>query len=144
MEMEELGSSSSLSSSEKEWVFSDCDEVEQEGEADDEQSDWPGPEPGMFDMQLSDGEIDSEISFLSLLGDPAPALNPPGRALRPGNRKLKGQSIKSAGLRSEFAKPGIPNIRNNLQLKGKEIKRQRRTPPTSSPIITASGKTERP
>ena len=143
MEMEELGSSSSLSSSEKEWVFSDCDEVP-EGEADDEQSDWPGPEPGMSDMQLSDGEIDSEISFPSLLGDPAPALNPPGRALRPGNRKLKGQSIKSAGPRSEFAKPGIPNRRNNLLLKGKEIKRQRRTPPTTSPIITVSGKTEGP
>ena len=32
-------------------------------QADDEQSDWPGPEPGMSVMQLTDEEIDPEISF---------------------------------------------------------------------------------
>jgi hypothetical protein len=34
-----------------------------EGEADDEHSDWPGPEPGLSVMQLTDEEIDPEISF---------------------------------------------------------------------------------
>ena len=32
-------------------------------QADDEQSDWPGPEPGMSVMHLTDEEIDPEISF---------------------------------------------------------------------------------
>ena len=32
-------------------------------QADDEQSDWPGPEPGMSVMQLTDEEIDHEVSF---------------------------------------------------------------------------------
>jgi len=130
MEMEEFGSSSSLSSSERELVHSDCDECPEE-EADDEHSDWPGPEPGISAMQLSDEEIDPEISFHRPLDDPA--LISSGRVLRPGNRRLKGQSIKSAGLRAEFAMPGVPTSRNHLQLKerkGKDTKRQRRSPPT--------------
>ena len=32
-------------------------------QADDEHSDWPGPEPGLSVMQLTDEEIDPEISF---------------------------------------------------------------------------------
>merc|ERR1712179_293726 len=95
------------------------------GEADDEHSDWPGPEPGISAMQLTDEEIDPEKSFPRPLGDPA--LVSSGRVLRPGNRRLKGQSIKS-----EFAMPGVPTSRNHLQLKerkGKDTKRQRRSPP---------------
>ena len=38
-------------------------------QADDEHSDWPGPEPGLSVMQLTDEEIDPEISF-SQVGDP--------------------------------------------------------------------------
>ena len=83
MELEEVGSSSSLSSSEWEDLHSDCDR----GEADDEQSDWPGPEPGLAVMQLTDEEIDPEISFSQLLaGPPRKSL---GRPVRSGTRRLK-------------------------------------------------------
>ncbi len=36
-------------------------------QADDEQSDWPGPEPGMSVMQLTDEEMDPDISFAQFL-----------------------------------------------------------------------------
>ena len=36
-------------------------------QADDEHSDWPGPEPGLSVMQLTDEEIDPEISFSQVL-----------------------------------------------------------------------------
>jgi hypothetical protein len=36
-------------------------------QADDEQSDWPGPEPGMSVMQLTDEEMDPDISFSQFL-----------------------------------------------------------------------------
>jgi len=138
MEMEEFGSSSSLSSSEKEWVHSDRDEGPEE-EADDEQSDWPGPEPGISTMQLSDEEINPEISFSGLL-----PLKSSGKPPRLGDRRLKGQSTRSAGLGAEFAMPGIPTSRNYLQLrerKGKDNKRQRRSPPSlPSRAMSARGK----
>jgi len=138
MEMEEFGSSSSLSSSEREWVNSDRGEGPEE-EADDEQSDWPGPEPGISTMQLSDEEINPEISFSGLL-----PLKSSGKPLRLGDRRLKGQSTRSAGLGAEFAMPGIPTSRNYLQLrerKGKDNKRQRRSPPSlPSRAMSARGK----
>merc|ERR1712142_788514 len=93
MDMEEIGSSSSLSSSEWEGVHSDGGP---EGEdvhgcqADDEQSDWPGPEPGMSVMQLTDEEIDPEISFSQLLT--GPPRKGTGRVIRSGSRRLKGQA----------------------------------------------------
>jgi len=85
MELEEMGSSSSLSSS-SEWEDINSD-GNPEGEADDEQSDWPGPEPGLAVMQLTDEEIDPEISFSQLLaGPPRKAL---GRPVKSGTRRLK-------------------------------------------------------
>lgn len=98
MDMEEVGSSSSLSSSEWEDVHSDGSP---EGEADDEQSDWPGPEPGMSVMQLTDEEIDPEISFSQLLAGPPRKAT--GRVIRTGSRRLKNQSVSQAGLY-----PGMP------------------------------------
>jgi len=209
MDMEELGSSSSLSSSEWEGVHSDGGP---EGEADDEQSDWPGPEPGMSVMQLTDEEIDPEISFSQLLT--GPPRKGSGRVIRSGSRRLKGQggglypvtpaygeqvsrfmqdnisqtlrlpAIKSTDRNmilslaslyslswspegqnmlvltktsqsvkpsscsgSEFAVPGIPTSRNQLQLRerrAKDTKRQRRTPPPlPAVVLTTHGKTER-
>ena len=54
-------------------------------QADDEHSDWPGPEPGLSVMQLTDEEIDPEISFSSrkLVGPGK------GRVMRAGSRRLK-------------------------------------------------------
>merc|ERR1711909_128070 len=56
----------------------------------------------------------------------------------------KGQSTRSAGLGAEFAMPGIPTSRNYLQLrerKGKDNKRQRRSPPSlPSRAMSARGK----
>jgi len=93
MEMEEEGNSSSLSSSEWEDVNSDGSP---EGEADDEQSDWPGPEPGMSVMQLTDEEIDPEISFSQLMA--GPPRKGAGRVIRAGSRRLKGQNTAQTGL----------------------------------------------
>ena len=79
MEMEEEEeSSSSLSSSEWEDVNDGCGSPE--GEADDEQSDWPGHDPGH-----TDEELDPEISFSSrkLVGPGK------GRVMRAGSRRLK-------------------------------------------------------
>lgn len=79
MEMEEEEeSSSSLSSSEWEDVNDGCGSPE--GEADDEQSDWPGHDPGQ-----TDDELDPEISFSSrkLVGPGK------GRVMRAGSRRLK-------------------------------------------------------
>ena len=79
MEMEEEEeSSSSLSSSEWEDVNDGCGSPE--GEADDEQSDWPGHDPGQ-----TDEELDPEISFSSrkLVGPGK------GRVMRAGSRRLK-------------------------------------------------------
>eukprot|EP00092_Neocalanus_flemingeri_P035819 GFUD01038999.1.p1 GENE.GFUD01038999.1~~GFUD01038999.1.p1 ORF type:complete len:505 (-),score=210.55 GFUD01038999.1:133-1647(-) len=95
MDMEEVGSSSSLSSSEWEDVHSDGSP---EGEADDEQSDWPGPEPGMSVMQLTDDEIDPEISFSQLMTGPPRKAS--GRVIRAGSRRLKGQIVSHTGLYS--------------------------------------------
>ena len=80
MEMEdEEDSSSSLSSSEWE-DFNDGGSPE--GEADDEQSDWPGHDPGHTDDELPE---DPEISFSSrkLVGAGR------GRVMRAGSRRLK-------------------------------------------------------
>jgi len=99
MDMEEIWSSSSLSSSEWEDVHTDGGP---EGEADDEQSDWPGPEPGMSVMQLTDEEVDPEISFSQLLT--GPACNASGRVIRSGSRRLKSHHVYQAG----GAHPGIP------------------------------------
>merc|ERR1739840_25758 len=133
--------SSSLSSSEREWVHSDSDEGPEE-EADDEHSDWPGPEPGMSAMHLTDEDIDSEISSPRLLD--GPALEFSGRVLRSGNRRLKGLSVKKKGERAEFAMPGIPTSRDHLHLrerKWKDTKRQRRSPPTlPARTLSARGK----
>lgn len=76
---EEEDSSSSLSSSEWEDV-DNCPE----GEADDEQSDWPGHDPG-----LTDDELDTEISFNNrkLVGS--------GRVMRAGSRRLKSSSNRA-------------------------------------------------
>ena len=75
MELEDEESSSSLSSSE--WEDVNCPEA---GEADDEQSDWPGHDPG-----LTDDELDSEISF-----NPRKLLSGGrGRVVRAGSRRLK-------------------------------------------------------
>merc|ERR1719232_975130 len=75
MELEDASSSSSLSSSEWEDV-DNCPE----GEADDEQSDWPGHDTG-----LTDEELDTEISFNTrkLLSGGR------DRVVRAGSRKLK-------------------------------------------------------
>jgi len=80
MEMEEVGSSSSISSSEWEGVHSDGGP-----EADDEQSDWPGPEPGISVMQLTDEETDPAITFPQVVTGP-------GRVTRSGSRRLRGQT----------------------------------------------------
>jgi len=62
MECDDI-SISSLSSSEWEDLASDLSNGDN-GEADDEQSDWPGPEPGaMSVMHLTDEEIDTEVTF---------------------------------------------------------------------------------
>merc|ERR1719430_2351362 len=90
MEMEEGGCSSSLSSS-SDWEAEHSDGRE-EGEADDEHSDWPGPEPGLSVMQLTDEEIDPEISFSQLLAGPPPRKSL-GRPVRSGTRRLKPQSV---------------------------------------------------
>jgi len=89
MEMEEGGCSSSLSSS-SDWEAEHSDDRE-EGEADDEHSDWPGPEPGLSVMQLTDEEIDPEISFSQLLAGP-PSRKSLGRPVRSGTRRLKSQA----------------------------------------------------
>lgn len=89
MEMEEGGCSSSLSSS-SDWEAEHSDGRE-EGEADDEHSDWPGPEPGLSVMQLTDEEIDPEISFSQLLAGP-PSRKSLGRPVRSGTRRLKPQT----------------------------------------------------
>jgi len=89
MEMEEGGCSSSLSSS-SDWEAEHSDGRE-EGEADDEHSDWPGPEPGLSVMQLTDEEIDPEISFSQLLAGPPPRKSQ-GRPVRSGTRRLKSQA----------------------------------------------------
>ena len=75
MELEDASSSSSLSSSEWEDV-DNCPE----GEADDEQSDWPGHDTG-----LTDEELDTEVSFNTrkLLSGGR------GRVVRAGSRRLK-------------------------------------------------------
>jgi len=91
MEMEDVGSSSSLSSSEWEDIHSDGGP---EGEADDEQSDWPGPEPGMSVMQLTDEEIDPEISFSQLMEGPRKTV---GRVIRTGSRRLKSTNAFPSG-----------------------------------------------
>ena len=99
MELEDdQDSSSSLSSSE----WEDVDNRGPDGEADDEQSDWPGHDPG-----LTDEELDTEISFNNskLLGR--------GRVVRAGSRRLKisgnrsppygemmNRFIKDAGMQS--------------------------------------------
>jgi len=74
MELEDEESSSSLSSSE----WEDVDNCPEAGEADDEQSDWPGHDPG-----LTDEELDSEISFNTR------KLVSGGRVMRAGSRRLK-------------------------------------------------------
>jgi len=86
MDMEEVGSSSSLSSS-SEWE--DNHSEREEGEADDEHSDWPGPEPGLSVMQLTDEEIDPEISFSQLLAGPSSSRKGGGRPVRAGTRRLR-------------------------------------------------------
>ena len=75
MELEDTSSSSSLSSSEWEDV-DNCPE----GEADDEQSDWPGHDTG-----LTDDELDTEVSFNTrkLLSGGR------DRMVRAGSRRLK-------------------------------------------------------
>jgi len=81
LEDEDASSSSSLSSSEWEDV-DNCPE----GEADDEQSDWPGHDPG-----LTDEELDTEISFKNrkLVSGGR------GRVMRAGSRRLKSSSNRS-------------------------------------------------
>ena len=81
MELEDEESSSSLSSSEWEDV-DNCPE----GEADDEQSDWPG-----HDTALTDEEIDTEISFNTR----QLVAGGRGRVVRAGSRKLKSSSNRS-------------------------------------------------
>ena len=75
MELEDASSSSSLSSSEWEDV-DNCPE----GEADDEQSDWPGHDTG-----LTDEELDTEVTFNTrkLLSGGR------DRVVRAGSRRLK-------------------------------------------------------
>lgn len=97
MEMEDVGSSSSLSSSEWEDLHSDGGPEGEDGQdcqADDEQSDWPGPEPGMSVMQLTDEEIDHEVSFSQLLEGPRKTV---GRIIRTGNRRLKSSNNFQSG-----------------------------------------------
>ena len=74
---EEEDSSSSLSSSEWEDFNDGCGSPE--GEADDEQSDWPGHDPGH-----TDEELDPEISFSRKLVGAGR-----GRVMRAGSRRLK-------------------------------------------------------
>lgn len=102
MELEEVGSSSSLSSSEWEDVDSDASP---EGEADDEQSDWPGPEPGVSLMQLTDEELDPEITFSQLIAGPSHRSKGQNgsRVIRSGTRRLKRESQPSV------SNPGPPH-----------------------------------
>ena len=83
MELEEEDASSSSSLSSSEWE--DVDNCP-EGEADDEQSDWPGHDPG-----LTDEELDTEISFKNrkLVSGGR------GRVMRAGSRRLKSSSNRS-------------------------------------------------
>jgi len=105
METEEVKSSSSLSSSEWEDGESDIGLIDGR-EADDEQSDWPGPEPGLSVMALTDEELDPDITFSALLAGPAPsgsqgtpckALRGRGRDIRAGTRRLGGQVAPAPG-----------------------------------------------
>ena len=46
-------------------------------QADDEQSDWPGPEPGISVMHLTDEDTDPDISFNLQLPRLSPPILPP-------------------------------------------------------------------
>jgi len=112
MECDEVCSSSSLSSSEWEDLGSDCSP-----EADDEQSDWPGPEPNPANQaqghHLTDEEVDPEISFTKVL---AGSRGTQARVIRAGTRKLKNRHRVSAGLTegSSGVVPGGPGMREAL------------------------------
>jgi len=114
MELEEGKSSSSLSSSEWEDGESDVgSRGDNDGrEADDEQSDWPGPEPGGLGvMALTDDEPDPEITFSALLAGPGGSgssggSGTPGRVsggrgrgrdIRAGTRRLGGLVAPAPG-----------------------------------------------
>jgi len=89
MDCDEVCSSSSLSSSEWENLSSDCSP-----EADDEQSDWPGPEPNQGqqgeranNVHLTDEEGDREVRLVKLsLAGPRGSQS---RVIRSGTRRLK-------------------------------------------------------
>lgn len=109
LEEEERSSSSLSSSSEWEDVASDEGPPDNDGrEADDEQSDWPGPEPGMSVMHLTDEEMDPEISFSQLLARRGSLVTARGRGssagrssreIKAGTRRLRAATVLDAGRR---------------------------------------------
>jgi len=101
METEDVRSSSSLSSSEWEDLGSDLSHGEVDGrEADDEYSDWPGPEPGMSVMQLTDEEVDPDVSFVSpsssWKGTLTRGRSFNSREIKAGTRRLRGLKTSSS------------------------------------------------
>jgi len=104
METEDVRSSSSLSSSEWEDLGSDLSHGELDGrEADDEYSDWPGPEPGMSVMQLTDEEVDPDVSFISPSAAAWKGTLTRGRSfnsreIKAGTRRLRGLKTSASQL----------------------------------------------
>lgn len=107
---EEERSSSSLSSSEWEDVASDDGPPNNDDrEADDEQSDWPGPEPGMSVMHLTDEEMDPDITFSHFLPSRrgslltsrvrGPSAGRSSREIKAGTRRLRAGGTLEAGRR---------------------------------------------
>jgi len=97
---EEVRSSSSLSSSECDDIGSDLSLGDNDGrEADDEQSDWPGPEPGVSLMQLTDEEIDPDITFnypVNRMGPLTRGRSFSSRQIKSGTRRLRGVDKSAA------------------------------------------------
>ncbi|XP_023327195.1 uncharacterized protein LOC111700497 [Eurytemora carolleeae] len=93
MDTEDIRSYSSMSSSEWEDQASDSSPGERDGvEADDEQSDWPGPEPGISVMHLTDEDTDPDISFNLQLPRIRGRQNS-SREIKAGTRRLRAHKI---------------------------------------------------
>jgi len=128
MDMKGLSSSSSLSSS-------DWEEIREgpEMDADDEQSDWPGIEPRLSGMQLSDEEEDPTICYPN---QQCPIGMASGKVLKSRNTRLGNPTV----LYSKFAVPNIPDSLNEVKpgdRTGADCKRQRRSTISLADTITS-------
>jgi len=122
METEETRSSSSLSSSEWEDLGSDLSLGDNDGrEADDEQSDWPGPEPGLSVMQLTDEELDPDITFsVPRLSTLTRGRSFSSREIKAGTRRLRGQK-STAAAGGETGGGTVPRILSHAETISKFI-----------------------